>query len=77
MQGISGNMMASVVPLAMLTSAFLALPWRTTEQGCPATSEDVASAMEAFALATKPKGEEESDSKPKRRKLLRPEGGAA
>ena len=70
MQGISGNMMASVVPLAILSSVCLALPWRTTEQVCPTTSEDVAHAMVAFALCTSTQAEV-SEDQPKRRKLLR------
>ena len=70
MQGISGNMMASVVPLAILSSVCLALPWRTTEQVCPTTSEDVADAMVAFALCTSTQAEE-SENQPKRRKILR------
>ena len=73
LQGISGNMMASVVPMAVLMSACLALPWRTTEQGLAATSEDVTSAMAAFELATNRKGKDEGkdEEEPQRRKFLR------
>ena len=76
LQGISGSMMASVVPMAVLMSACLALPWRTTEQGLAATSEDVTSAMAAFELATTSKGEDAEDEgneqeEPQRRKFLR------
>ena len=70
MQGISGNMMASVVPLAILSAVCLALPWRTTEQVCPTTSADGAHAMVAFALCTSTLADED-ENQPKRRKLLR------
>ena len=73
MQGISGNMMASVVPLAILSSIFLAAPWRTTEQEqvCFATSEEVADAMVAFALCTSTQAEESENQPKRRRRILR------
>ena len=71
MQGISGNMMASVVPLAILSSVCLAVPWRTTEQVCPTTSEEVDHAMVAFALCTSTQAEESENQPKRRRRILR------
>ena len=71
MQGISGNMMASPVLLAILSTVFLAVPWRQHDGICgPTTSEDVADAMVAFGLCTTTQAEQ-SESQPKRRKILR------
>lgn len=72
MQDIGGNMMASVVPLALLQSALVAIRWCDVGSVAAPTGDDVDAAMSVFA-ATQSHPEEKakpSRSEAKRRKII-------
>ena len=52
MQGIAGNMMASVVTLAILQSTVAAVPWRSAMPCTNTTEHDVSFALSTFGLST-------------------------
>jgi len=71
MQGIAGNMMSSVIPLAILQAAFAALSWRDAAPIEDTTAEHVDLAMEVFALSVEITPDEMCQQAGKPRKLRR------